>query len=63
MWVPLSASAVLARAGKRAGSLAGPAWQADARWAARLGRVRRPAATRACRHGNSSGLPRRVGLR
>jgi hypothetical protein len=41
------------RGRKRAGGLAGLAWQADARWAARLGRVRRPAAARACWARNS----------
>jgi hypothetical protein len=39
--------------GKRAGGLAGLAWQADARWAARLRRVWRSAAARACWAGNS----------
>jgi hypothetical protein len=63
MRVPLSASAVWARAEKRAGGLAGPAWQADAHWATRLGRVRRSAVARACWGGNSSGLLRWVGLR
>jgi hypothetical protein len=38
---------------KWVGSLAGLAWEANARWVARLGRVRRPAAARACWAGNS----------
>jgi hypothetical protein len=41
------------RGRKWAGGLTELAWQANAHWAARLGRVRRPPAARACWAGNS----------